>query len=214
MLKREFIVVLKFCVIIFVLFAVSTPIEVNAMVDNKYLQNPTIDDVDAEQGNVPDSASKNVGFFDYIKVLFALVFVLALLLFVLRFLNKKNVTYQQSSGIQNLGGISVGPQKSVQVIKVGSTILIVGVGEDVQVLSSVNDESEVERIIQSFDLNNNNDQTKPHLFELFNKFNGKKATHTTNNTDQKFGQVFDRKLSELKRERSDELGRWNKGEDN
>jgi len=212
MLRREFIVVLKFCLIIFVLFAVSTPIEVNAKVDNLWLQEPTIDDVDAEQENSPDSASENIGFFDYIKVLFALVFVLALLLLVLRFLNKKNVSYQQSSGIQNLGGISVGPQKSVQVIKVGSQILIVGVGEDVQVLSEVKNESEVEHIIQSFELNNH-DQTKPHLFELFNKFNGKKAAHTTNNTEQKFGQVFDKKLSELKRERSDELGRWNKGED-
>ena len=203
MIKKQFIVLLHFLLVLSLLF-VGFPMETNAMVDDAF-KNPIVNEEGDDQSNEPSPPS--VGIFDYIKVLFALVFVLGLLLFVLRFLNKKSASYQQAPGIQNLGGVSVGAQKSVQVIKVGSQILIVGVGDDVRVLSEVKDQQEIDDILNSFN-QELSDQSKPYMFDLLNKFNKKKTTHTTGNADKEFGEVFDKTLSELKKERSDELDRW------
>ena len=77
-----------------------------------------------------ESSSVSMGPWEYIKILLALVFVIGLLLFVLKFLNKRNIKYQQNSVIKNVGGMSVGPQKSVQLLLIGNKIYVVGVGED------------------------------------------------------------------------------------
>ncbi len=63
--------------------------------------------------------------------------MLGILIFVLRFLNKRNQNYQQNSVIRNLGGHSVGAQKSVQLLQIGNQIYVVGVGEDVQLLKEI-----------------------------------------------------------------------------
>ena len=208
MIKKQLLIVCQF-LLVFGLFLVSQTLEVNAMIDDAFFDNPTVNEEEGDQSGNPDDppTSNGIGIWDYIKVLFALVFVLGLLLFVLRFLNKKNSVYQQTSGIQNLGGVSVGPQKSVQVLKVGSKLLIVGVGEDVRVLSEVKDQQEVEAILNSFDYELTG-QSKPYMFELLNKFSKNKTTHTTGQSSKVFGEVFGKTLSELKKERSDELDRW------
>lgn len=190
----------------FSLFTIGFPIETNAMVDDAFLGNPSVNEGGDQPTTTVDPTASNVKLWDYIKVLFALIFVLGLLLFVLRFLNKKSAVFDQASAIQNLGGVSVGQQKSVQVIKIGSQVLIVGVGDDVRILSEVKDEREIELILNSFNAQDGG-QTKPYMLELLNKFN-KKKTHPTGKADKDFGEVFDKTLSELKKERSDELGKW------
>lgn len=206
--KQQCVIICQFLLFFGLLFAGPT-LQTSAMVDDAYLSNPVVNEEEENQsGDLVDSTSTpKVGILDYIKVLFALIFVLGLLLFVLRFLNKKNSVYQQTSGIQNLGGVSVGPQKSVQVLKVGSQVLIVGVGDDVRVLSEVKDEKEIESILNSFDYEVTG-QSKPYMFELLNKLSKKKTTHTSGESGKEFGEVFDKTLSELKKERSNELDRW------
>ena len=77
----------------------------------------------------------NFGVRDGLKMIGALIFVIALLYFLLKFVNKKSQSYQQNRIVQHLGGTSLGGNRSVQIVKAGKQILILGVGEDVQVLS-------------------------------------------------------------------------------
>ncbi|CAM5186720.1 hypothetical protein UACE39S_04674 [Ureibacillus acetophenoni] len=56
-------------------------------------------------------------------MLFALLFVLGLLMFVLKFINKRSLNYQQNSLVRNIGGVSLGAQKSVQLIQIGEVHL-------------------------------------------------------------------------------------------
>ena len=72
---------------------------------------------------IAESASVGMGLWEYIKVLLSLVFVLGILIFVLTFLNKRNQNYQQNSIIRNIGGHSVGAQKSVQLLHIGNQYL-------------------------------------------------------------------------------------------
>ncbi len=96
--------------------------------------------------------TKNVGlsFWDFLRMIFAMIFVVALLYFVLRFIGKKTKSYQKANFIENLGGTSLGGNRSVQLVKVGDRVLIVGVGEDIQLLTEIKDEKERNQLLDEY----------------------------------------------------------------
>ena len=182
-----------------------------AMIDDEYFNNSpsNVDsETDADTAN-SDSASVSVGLWEYIKVLLSLVLVLGILIFVLRFLNKRNQNYQQNSVIRNLGGHSVGAQKSVQLLHIGNQIYVVGVGEDVQLLQVISDPQEIEQMIALYNEKYSHTSTSPYVAELFAKFKTKRSSETQS---EDFSNILDKRLSEIKQERSDELGRWKEKE--
>ena len=99
--------------------------------------------------NTDSETSNNVGItiWDFIKMIFATIFVVALLYFLLKFINKKSHAYKSSQIVENIGGTSLGANRSVQLIKVGSRVLVLGVGENIQLLKEIEDEEEARRII-------------------------------------------------------------------
>lgn len=158
-----------------------------------------------------ESASVNIGFWDYIKVLIALVFVLGLLLFILKYLNKRNLNYQQNAVIKNIGGLSVGQQKSVQLLLIGKSIYVVGVGEDIRLLKEIDSEQEIEQLLDQVDGNQKFVSTTPYVAELFKKFTKKERPQDVSN-HPKFNDMFNEKIGRLKQQRSDELERWKEQE--
>ena len=100
-----------------------------------------------EENNIQPSPL-NFGVKDGLNMIGALIFVIAILYFLLKFVNKKNQSYQQNRIVQHLGGTSLGANRSVQIVKAGKQILILGVGEDVKLLSEVVDEQEKTDIIR------------------------------------------------------------------
>ncbi|AWE06687.1 flagellar biogenesis protein [Lysinibacillus sp. 2017] len=158
-----------------------------------------------------ESSSVSMGPWEYIKILLALVFVIGLLLFVLKFLNKRNIKYQQNSVIKNVGGMSVGPQKSVQLLLIGNKIYVVGVGEDVHLLKEIDAQQDVEQLVKQIESNQSTAMTTPYIAELFKKFNKKdQPKDISDNT--KFNDMFNEKIGQLKQERSDEIERWKEQE--
>ncbi|WP_110112820.1 flagellar biosynthetic protein FliO [Bacillus sp. CGMCC 1.16541] len=116
------------------------------------MENPT----KCEDTNVPSgdeksttSASTTISSWDFFKMIFAFVFVIGLLFILLKFLNKRNQLLQSNNMVQNLGGVNVGSNKSVQVVKVGNEVFVVGVGDNVQLLSKLSSEEKKE-IIQKY----------------------------------------------------------------
>lgn len=204
-LRMFFVYLLIFSVLIQV-----SPISY-AMIDDEYFNNlPSNVDSETDADTVnSDSASVGMGLWEYIKVLLSLVFVIGILIFVLRFLNKRNQNYQQNSIIRNLGGHSVGAQKSVQLLHIGNQIYIVGVGEDVQLLQVISDSQEIEQMIALYNEKYSNTSTTPYVAELFAKFKTKRSAKTES---EGFSNILDKRLSEIKQERSDELGRWKEKE--
>lgn len=158
-----------------------------------------------------ESSSVSMGPWEYIKILLALVFVIGLLLFVLKFLNKRNIKYQQNSVIKNVGGMSVGPQKSVQLLLIGNKIYVVGVGEDVHLLKEIDAQQDVEQLVKQIESNQSIATSTPYIAELFKKFNKKdQPKDISDNT--KFNDMFNEKIGQLKQERSDEIERWKEQE--
>ncbi|WP_261132846.1 flagellar biosynthetic protein FliO [Bacillus sp. Marseille-Q3570] len=93
----------------------------------------------------PDSGPSTFG--TMMKVLFALASVVGLMVLVLKLLHKRTQVIQQGKGIQTLGGTMLGNQRSVQLVKVGNRILVVGVGDNVELIKEIDDEREIEALM-------------------------------------------------------------------
>ena len=161
------------------------------------------------------SSAVGLGIWDYMKMLFSLIFVLALLIIVLKFLNKKSAGYQQNSVVRNIGGISVGAQKSVQMLHIGDKLYIVGVGDDVQLIKEIDNPEEIERLLeiynekQSFAVS-----TTPYILDLVKKLRGTKTEVETEDkqSSENFGEMFNKRLTELTKTRKSELDKWKEKE--
>lgn len=131
------------------------------------------DNTSDDETEATDSSSVSMGFWEYIKILIALVFVLGLLLFVLKFLNKRNLSYQQNSVIRNIGGLSVGPQKSVQLVQISNKVYVLGIGEDIHLIKEISAPEDVEQLLAQYGDNQLNGSATPYIVELFKKFSKK-----------------------------------------
>lgn len=83
-----------------------------------------------------------------------LAIIIGLIIFTLKFLAQKNQAWSQAKSLRHLGGIAVGQNKSVQLIKIGSHVYVVGVGENVQLLEKIEDEVEIETILTAVNTQN------------------------------------------------------------
>jgi flagellar protein FliO/FliZ len=95
-----------------------------------------------------EPAENESTFFMLVKLIFMLGIVLAILFFVLRFIQKKSVSFQDGKNLQSLGGIGVGQNRSVQLIKTGNSVLVVGVGDTVTLLKEITNEDEVKMMLE------------------------------------------------------------------
>ncbi|MBV6683262.1 flagellar biosynthetic protein FliO [Bacillus sp. JRC01] len=153
---------------------------------------------DETPGNVAGDTS--VTFMDYVKMVGALLFVIALIYGLLKFINQKGKSYQQSKLIHNLGGTTLGGNRSVQLIKVGDEILVVGVGENIQLLKEVEDPSQKEKILSFYE----DKSVSP--ANWVSKFTTPKGTGS-------FQAHLKEQLEEMKRGRKTMLGEWKKKRD-
>ncbi|MCY8586897.1 flagellar biosynthetic protein FliO, partial [Bacillus haynesii] len=71
--------------------------------------------------------SPSVSIFDFVKMIGALLFVIFLIYALVKFMNKRNRLLKPFQYVENIGGTSLGQNKSVQLIKVGNRVLVVGV---------------------------------------------------------------------------------------
>lgn len=144
---------------------------------------------------------------DFIKALSAFLFVIGLLLFLLKFISKKSHTYSKTKTIDNLGGISLGNQKSIQLVKVGERILIVGVGDNIQLLKEIEEEEEYNQIIESFNASMDQLATPSDIVTKVMNLTKSKIDHkkSENETDTSFKNMLNIQLNEMKLSRQKTL---------
>lgn len=78
-----------------------------------------------------------------IKVIFFLIIIGILIYFLIRFLSNQS---RQSLGglpLKILGGVALGQNRSLQIVQVGKRLYVLGVGQDIRLLSEIEDEQEV-----------------------------------------------------------------------
>lgn len=81
-----------------------------------------------------------------VKLVFILALMIGLLYIGVRFFSRRNRQINDLKMLENLGGIPVGQQKSVQLIRVGHAYYLLGVGENVELLKEIDDESMIHEL--------------------------------------------------------------------
>ncbi|MEH7382535.1 flagellar biosynthetic protein FliO [Bacillus sp. JJ1533] len=133
---------------------------------------------------------------DFIKMIFTTLFVLALIYFLLKFVNKRNRIFNQHRFIENLGGTSLGTNRSIQIVKVGERILVVGVGDSIQLLKEIEDTDEINEILEQH--NSSLDsmiQPRDLIHRFLEKRKGKDSDQSL------FSSMLQKQLTELKQGR-------------
>jgi flagellar protein FliO/FliZ len=129
------------------------------------------------------TAKVGITFWDFLRMILATIFVVALLYFLLKFINKKSKAFKSTQLVENLGGTALGANRSVQIVKIANQLFIVGVGENVQLLKEIDDPDEYRQIL--IDYNNKMEQTvQPSdivtkIIERTKKWQGAKNENTT-----------------------------------
>ncbi|WP_052728366.1 flagellar biosynthetic protein FliO [Domibacillus tundrae] len=144
------------------------------------------------------AAPVGIGFLDIVRMIAALAFVVALLYFLLRFINKKSRSYQESHIVRHLGGTALGGSRSVQIVKVGDRVFVLGVGEDVSLLKEIEDPVEREDLISRYE-----DQSEMMIqpADIVNKLRNRFNKQAEIKEPVQFKREFEKKINELKKNR-------------
>ncbi|MFC4557128.1 flagellar biosynthetic protein FliO [Virgibacillus kekensis] len=166
-----------------------------------------------ESGNAGDEervagASTGSLIFNLVKMAFALLLVLGLIYLLLKFLNKRNKLFQQVKALENLGGISVGPNKSVQLVRIGTKVYLIGVGENVEMLQEIEDEELKNDILH----NGGTESVEPKAM-LNSFFQQKQTSGTQSKSGTDFKKMFSSELTKLKQSREKLINRQKEDKD-
>jgi flagellar protein FliO/FliZ len=152
-----------------------------------------------------------ISFWDVTKMIFALILVIALLYYLLKFINKKSRSYQQSRFVQNFGGTSLGGNRSLQIVKAGKRILILGIGEDIRLLKEIDDQQEIEDFMKQYEEQVDHSlEPRDIVSKIAKRINGyKKKIESSQPT---FQSLLKEQLSSIKKDRKNVMNRLNEKE--
>lgn len=216
---KKFLIPLSSLLLFLIFFSspdmVSANTDINESVEEnlKKIKEKNIDVEKPAAETIPETAAVSVSAWDYIKMVLALLFVLALLYGVLKLVNSKNRMYQQNQLMQNLGGLSLGQHKSVQLLQVGDSLFLVGVGEDISILKEITDTDEKEKLMTFYNEKQEFTAQVPYIANVLKRFKTPFLNEVSNKQEKgNFEQLFKKRLSEIKSDRSVGLSDWKKKE--
>lgn len=88
---------------------------------------------------------------DLLWVLFVLGIIVGLIVLSLRFLAKRNRGWWMNRSLRSLGGMTLGTNKSMQIVEWNGRIYVLGVGEDITLLESITDTETVAALLADHD---------------------------------------------------------------
>jgi flagellar protein FliO/FliZ len=147
--------------------------------------------------------SSNLTFFDYVKMIFSFAIVIGLLYLVLNWIKRNGTSFNKNNLVTSLGGTSIGSNKSVQLIKIGNAIYVVGVGEDVTLLKEITNSDEIQTIEEKIEQKNQSDMKVTKLFGNAMKFDSKQL----GSTKDSFKNLFNQQIQSIKGKKNSILTR-------
>jgi len=167
---------------------------------------------------LPDTSSLG-SVWDLIRVLVVLGLIIGLIVFVLRFLAKRNRGWGMNRSLRSLGGFPLGTNKSMQIVEWNGRIYVLGIGDDVTLLESITDPEIVDALLAEHE----SDMAKmgPALPEWLRKWterNNPRSEESASKpagSDSAFEKSLENRLRELseRRHRAEQLLEDNRSED-
>ncbi|EGL82512.1 flagellar biosynthetic protein FliO [Caldalkalibacillus thermarum TA2.A1] len=96
------------------------------------------------QIELPDQ-SKTFGWM-IVQLIFYTVLIIILIVLFIRFLARRQQKLGHQQLFEHMGGTSLGPHKSLQLIKVGGKIYLLGVSDQITLIKEIDDPAQIERI--------------------------------------------------------------------
>ncbi|MFC5603075.1 flagellar biosynthetic protein FliO [Sporosarcina koreensis] len=154
-----------------------------------------------------DGAAVGLSWWDYTKTFLALIFVVGLLFALLKFINRKNRMFDQHRLMKNVGGISLGQQKSIQLVVIGDSYYLIGVGDEVRLLKEITEPEEIEAL-ESYLVEDEIQSPQGLVNKLVTMLPiGKGDATEENEQSADFKKMFTSRLDELRAERKKHLNR-------
>lgn len=166
------------------------------------LEQDSLVDSSTEENSDDERFQETSFFFNVVKMVFALLLILALIFFLSKLMNKKNNSLQQLNVMENMGGISVGQNKSIQIVRIGTSFYVIGVGENIELLKEITDEALLHELLE-----NKGERVEFNsLFQsLFNRGKTSDAANEPSNEGQSFLTSLSEELEKLKKNRTSML---------
>ncbi|MDF2856802.1 MAG: flagellar biosis protein [Neobacillus sp.] len=124
----------------------------------------------------------------FFKFIVSSALVIGLLVFLLRFLSKRNRLLPSSGPVLPLGGQVLGNNRSIQVVLIGQTIYVIGVGETVSLIRTISQGEEYQHLLEGYE--NQADTLSP--------------TWLPKDTKDKFNAVFQKYVQKMQKENKEE----------
>lgn len=175
-------------------------------VADQFKNQPTSDqnqEEDNAKDDVPLSTTSDT-VWTFVKVILVLALVIALIYLLLRFINKKTRSFTDGRKVQSIGGINVGSNRSVQLIKVGERIFVIGVGESVSLLKEIDDSGEVEQL----QMESEHEDVIDHSMVKFRDW--LKKPRKKKDSEPDFKRMLEGKLEQITQERKQAIERMEK----
>lgn len=130
-------------------------------------------------------------------VFIVLAIIVTAIVILIRFLGRKNQSWMQGRSIRTLGAVGIGPNKSIQLVEVGGSIYLIGVGENVSLIDKISDPAEVALIHASFEQEHglNSGVLPPFITNFVARFRKEQKSEDIELEDtSSFHEVFESKL--------------------
>lgn len=159
-------------------------------------ENMIKEEEDKQELEIGGAQNQNI-FFLVFQMFLALGAVLFVIYFLLKFINKRAQKFNSHSTVQNIGGAGVGSNRSVQIVRVGKRILIVGVGDTVQLLKEIEDPQEIEEMLESHQQEDFFEQPISKFTEWLQK--KRKTENTSHSNEVAFRSLLDNEMKDVKK---------------
>lgn len=133
-----------------------------------------------------------------VQLVISLFIVLGMIWLLVKFLSMRTKWIYRHTPVKVLGGVGLGPQKSLQLVEIGGVLYVLGIGQDVTLLRIIDDAAEKERVLQDFA------GTEGHNGSL----TWLKRFRRQRNPNQDFTAVLRSRLHEAREQRAHTLGEW------
>ncbi|MEO2076756.1 MAG: flagellar biosynthetic protein FliO [Bacillus sp. (in: firmicutes)] len=121
----------------------------------------------AVQGTKPSSEASQSLVPQIIKFIFSFAAIIILLLLFLRFLKSKSKHIHTQGPFYSVGGHSLGGNRSLQLLMIGQTLYILGIGNEVRLLRTIEPGEEQDSVLQAL-VQETGGKQRPSFFS-FNK---------------------------------------------
>lgn len=140
---------------------------------------------------------------DYWKTLlyvfFILIVIIVMIILLIRFLSIKNRSWMSNRSIKTLSGIQLGQNKSLQIVEIGHSVFVIGVGDNVELIEKIDQIEEIEYIKSSLHNQNNMIGSEKFAFigNWFNRFRNPNNKSVPGEDSISFQEVFNNKMNQI-----------------